>query len=88
MSIDVNTGLGTLRRVSSKDGIGWLLWCSVCEDWIKLDTEMMEGRVSVNHAATGCASGYHETHHFAKEVVVTLAAYGLAPYGDDPVVRS
>jgi hypothetical protein len=85
MSIDIKTGLGTLRRC---EGGVWLLWCPVCEGWERLNEEQMEGRLSVNHAATGCPSGYHETHEFAKEVAVAITAFRFAPYGDDPVVRS
>lgn len=85
MSIDVKTDLGTLRLCS--DDI-WLLWCPVCEDWERLSTEQMEGRLSVNHAATGCPSRYHETHHFAIEVAAKIGAYRLSGgYGEDPVVR-
>lgn len=85
MSVDINTSVGKLRCVG---GGAWLLWCERCGDWERLSAEQMEGRVSVNHAATGCPSGYHETHHFAMEVAATVAAYRFAPYGDDPVVRS
>ncbi len=85
MSVDVNTDLGKLRHC---DGDVWLLWCETCEDWERLSVEQFEGRLSVNHAATGCLSRYHETHNFAREVVARIIASRLAPYGDDPVVRS
>lgn len=86
MSIDVRTDLGTLRLC---EGDVWLLWCRTCEDWEKLSVDQFEGRVSVNHAATGCASRYHETHRFDIEVVARVGAYRLSGgYGDDPVVRS
>ena len=85
MSVDVHTDLGTLRRC---EGDVWLLWCDVCEDWERLNVEQFEGRLSVNHAATGCPSGYHETHNFAQSVVVAIVAHHFAPYCDDPVVRS
>jgi hypothetical protein len=60
MSENIVTSLGTLRRVSGT----WLLWCDACSDWERLNTEQMAGRLSVNHAATGCPSRYHETHDF------------------------
>lgn len=85
MSVDVRTDLGTLRRC---EGDVWLLWCPVCEDWERLSLDQFEGRVSVNHAATGCPSRYHETHNFAREVAIKVTAFRFAPYGDDPVVRS
>lgn len=86
MSVDVVTDLGTLRKCA--DGI-WLLWCPVCEDWERLNEMQMEGELSVNHAATGCPSQYHETHNFAVEIVAKIQAHRLmGGYGDDPVVRS
>lgn len=85
MSVDVQTDLGTLRHCEPDT---WLLRCSVCEDWEKLNEEQMEGRLSVNHAATGCPSGYHETHNFAVEVVAKIQAHRLmGGYGDDPISR-
>jgi len=84
MSVDIETSLGTIRRCQPDE---WFLWCPVCEDWEKLSEDQMNGKVSVNHAATGCPSGYHETHNFAIEVVAKIGAHRLAPYGDDPVIR-
>lgn len=78
MSVDVHTDLGTLRHCEPDT---WLLWCPVCQDWERLSEDQMEGRVSVNHGAKGCPSGYHETHEFAKQVVVTIIAANFAPYG-------
>lgn len=85
MSVDVHTDLGVLRKC---EGDIWLLWCPVCEDWEKLNEMQIEGQLSVNHAATGCPSQYHETHNFAVEVVAKIQAYRLmGQHGPDPVVR-
>lgn len=80
MSRDVATKFGTLRRCRDGDVAVWLLWCPVCEEWERLNEDQMEGRVSVNHAATGCPSGYHETHEFAKQIVIENIVNVLAPY--------
>lgn len=89
MSVDVETDLGTLRLCKRDEVDVWLLWCPTCDDWMgALSDNQFNGRVSVDHAASGCASGYHETHNFAVEVVAKIQAHRLmGGYGDDPVSR-
>lgn len=79
MSVDRTTKFGTIRMCNDDGNVVWLLWCDVCQDWEKLNEEQMEGHLSVNHAATGCPSGYHETHEFAKQIVVENIVNVLVP---------
>jgi hypothetical protein len=41
-----------------------VLVCPGCGQRGYLDDDQAHGRVSVDHAADGCAGGYHETHDF------------------------
>lgn len=64
MPVIVTTALGRFRKVN-RDGVeGWLFECPGCGTWATLDDDQWAGRVSVDHAADGCAGGYHETHDY------------------------
>jgi hypothetical protein len=66
MSTTVTTPLGVFRHLPTSDGEpAWFMECQTCGGFEKLALEQLEGRTSVNHAATGCPSGYHETHDYA-----------------------
>lgn len=68
MSTIVTTPLGTFRRLPSTAGPAWFMECPVCGGFEKLAPEQLDGRVSVNHSATGCPSRYHETHDYASAI--------------------
>ena len=67
MSRIVDTPHGRLRRTGGRES-GWLLEVPGCDHYELLSEEQLHGRLSVNHAATGCSNGYHETHDFAAEL--------------------
>lgn len=75
MSEIVSTKVGRFRRVNlgQPDHDAWL-WECPCGQWAYLDEDQWAGRVSVDHAADGCAKGYHETHNFGAELVATMQA--------------
>lgn len=75
MSALVTTSLGVFRRLPT----GWFMECPVCGDFEKLSLEQLEGRLSVNHAATGCPSRYHETHDYAAAIAAALDDRGVTP---------
>lgn len=49
-------------------GSGWKLKCPTCGEWLYLDDDQFNGRVSTWHDTPEC--GYHETIDFSKEVNV------------------
>lgn len=65
------TPLGRVRLVTpTSKGVVALLWCDVCESYEPMNAEQFHGELSVDHSATGCPSGYHETHDFAAALPV------------------
>ena len=69
MSAIVTTPLGVFRHLPTSDcGAAWFMECPVCGEFEKLAPEQLAGRLSVNHAATGCPSRYHETHDYAAAI--------------------
>lgn len=61
MSVFLATPHGPVRQIN---GERWLLSLPCGHDEL-LNLEQWHGRLSVNHAATGCSSGWHETIDFA-----------------------
>lgn len=82
MSEIVPSNLGRFRRVTDGKSKWWLWECPRCLQWCGLSQEQWEGRVSVNHAADGCAGEYHETHDFGATLVAAIQARILM--GDPP----
>lgn len=72
MSRAVTTPLGRFRYLPTRDGQAWFMECDACGGFEKLAPEQLRGEVSVNHAATGCPSGYHETHNYSTSIAVAL----------------
>ena len=72
MSKIVVTEFGRFNRVRRDGAEVWLFECPGCSQWATLDDDQFNGRVSVDHAADGCAGGYHETHNYA---IAVHAAY-------------
>lgn len=73
--IEVQTEFGRFRRVNAgafDDPDSWNFQCPGCGQWAYLDDDQFHGRVSINHAADGCAGGYHETHDFHAALEATV----------------
>lgn len=84
MSRLVTTKLGRFRAVTDGKRNWWLWECPVCKRWGGLSEPQMDGKVSVHHAADNPACTYHETHEFAKELVITVQVRRLMRAdGDD-----
>lgn len=95
MSKIVTTKLGRFRSVTDGKNSWWLWECPRCKDeWCSLSQVQMDGHVSVIHdhyygdAQYGAQRycGYHETHEFAKELVVTIqtkAFFGEPLYAEE-----
>ena len=45
-------------------GAGWKLKCPTCGEWLYLDDDQLNGRISTFHDVPEC--GYHETVDFSK----------------------
>lgn len=86
MSEPVVTDIGRFRCVSRDGEIEWLFECPGCGQWASLDDDQWHGRVSVDHAADGCAGGYHETHDYLtalRAAVVAASLTGQNPFTED-----
>lgn len=94
MSRIVDTKLGRFRAVEGGQKKWWLWECPCCKTWHTLSLDQMEGRISVycdalvpqvyglNPATDTKACGYHQTHEYAKELVVTIQSRMLM--GEEP----
>jgi hypothetical protein len=90
MSQIVTTKVGRFRAVRDGEKKSWLWECPSCKTWRGLNLDQFEGRVSVLCSAPKqyyypvktAPCGYHETHEFARELVVTMQA--RAVLGEDP----
>lgn len=47
-------------------GAGWKLKCPTCGEWVYLDEDQFNGRISTFHDVPNC--GYHETVDFSKHI--------------------
>lgn len=95
MSKIVTTKLGRFRAVTDGESQWWLWECARCkQEWLSLSVAQMSGEASVLHdhyygePAYGAQRycGYHETHEFGKELVVTIqtkAFFGEQPFQED-----
>ncbi len=98
MSRIVTTKLGRFRAIIDGEKKSWLWECRHCKTWRGLNAEQWEGRVSVycdtpvreyyglNPLTDMKPCGYHQTHEFAKELVLTIQArllFGEEPYEED-----
>lgn len=83
MSKIVVTEFGRFNRVLRDGEEAWLFECPGCGTWASLDADQMAGRVSVDHAADGCAGGYHETHNFDGALHAAYVANRLTNAGGD-----
>lgn len=98
MSRIVSTKLGRFRAVEDGERKWWLWECPSCKTWCNLSVDQLEGRASVyceapvreyyglNPTTDMKPCGYHQTHEYAKELVVTIQArvlFGENPYEED-----
>lgn len=97
MSQIVTTKLGRFRAVSDAGKKWWLWECPNCKTWNNLSRDQMEGLASVycdvqtpTHYGLNPGDtkpcGYHQTHEFAKELVVTIQVkllFGEQPFEED-----
>lgn len=82
MSRIVTTKLGRFRAVRDGEKKWWLFECPDCKAWMNLSEAQMEGRASVyceapkqhHYPLAVYRCGYHQTHEYAKELVVTIQA--------------
>lgn len=97
MSRIVTTKLGRFRGVTDGAKNWWLFECPNCKTWLTLNERQMNGEVSV-YCDVPVPSyygmtpddkklcGYHQTHEYAKELVVTIQVrtfMGQEPFEED-----
>jgi hypothetical protein len=72
----VTTPIGRFRLVDPGGmslADSWKFECPGCGTWAYLDADQWAGRVSVDHAAMGCAGDYHATHDFSAAFELAFA---------------
>ena len=47
-------------------GAGWKLKCPGCDEWLYLDDDQLNGKISTFHDEPHC--GFHETVDFSKHI--------------------
>lgn len=68
----IETKFGKMRQWGNT-GM-WFLVCPGCGEESRLDDDMLNGRVSVDHTSENCT--YHETHDFLSAVKEASAGIG------------